>query len=103
MYFTIDFITPLWVSQSPFGKDTLQVKIYQNDIITDEMGSPLKRFNQPKTLKLDPMVASIEEKTMIEESLGTAQLFIMFLQANMLVLNVLLSKSLQDLWGMLNT
>ena len=30
-------------------------------------------------------------------------MFIMFLQANMLVLNILLSKSLQDLWGMLNT
>jgi hypothetical protein len=45
----------------------------------------------------------VEEKEQIEEAVETASLFIMFLQANMLVVNILLSKSLQDLWGMLNT
>jgi hypothetical protein len=57
----------------------------------------------PCSNKLKPQPPEEEVQEQLVAAVTAVSYFIMILQANMLILNILLSKSLQDLWGMLNT
>ena len=52
---------------------------------------------------LRPTPPSIEITEQMQDTVSVIAYVLMAIQANMLVLNILLSKSLQDLWGMLAT
>jgi hypothetical protein len=52
--FKVDFITPVRISQSIFGKDHLAVKILKNEIIKTIVGTPMKKFNEVKKVPISP-------------------------------------------------
>lgn len=77
----------------------------KNEVIRDTKGNNLdsSSFNNPKYVDINPLPPSIEIVAQIQMVMSTMQKAVMAMQAVMLVTNILLSKSLQDLWGMLNT
>ena len=62
----------------------------------DSFGKVHKAIIYP--IAKDPEV--IEE---MQDTLGNAQMLMYFVQINLIIYQVFLSKSLQDLWAMLNT
>ena len=103
----MEFETPLGISTSTFGPDKLSLKINELSemkellIVNETTFGDLKSLGVPFDLKPSPPPPEVEES--LNESVKLIAFIIMALQANMLVLNILLSKSLQDLWGMLAT
>jgi hypothetical protein len=87
------------------GKDKIGVIITRGDIIKDKLGNLLdpKSINTPWLAYLSPMASTQEVAEMIEQSTSNMVHVAKALQTTIFVANILLSKSLQDLWGMLNT
>ena len=83
---------------STFGPDKLIPKILKNNwMVVNE--TVFENSISPLTLKPSPPLPEV--KIQIVDKVKLIAFILMALQANMLVLNILLSKSLQDLWGML--
>jgi hypothetical protein len=56
-----------------------------------------------KYAKVKPFPYSVEQTEEMQQNLSNTQKLIYFLQVQLIMYQVFLSKSLQDLWAMLNT
>ena len=60
-------------------------------------------YENLKFVRIPPLPRNPEREKEMQESLENAQMLMYFLQINLIIYQIFLSKSLQDLWAMLNT
>ena len=106
IYLRLDFKYNTKISQSIYGKDILHFKIYPNNLLVDKENNQTldeSSLDEQFMIKLLPMPKSIELAQETVELMEDVQMVILFIQLNLMVYQVLMAKSLQDLWAMLNT
>lgn len=101
--FKINFTDPESLSQTSYGSDKLLIRINKTPLLRHyRSGKTLQEDTQLTYLDLRPILQNKAAKTAIKGAQSSINP-IKILTTQTLVVNVVLSKGLQDLWGMLNT